>query len=127
MAVIKIAVIGMSGMVLSVMLKNVRAEYAVLIGLATTVVLFYFILTRLGLILDDVSELMELIGVDERYFGILVKMTGITYLTEMAAGICRDGGCQSIATQIEMFGKLSIMGIGMSVIVMLMNTILTGL
>lgn len=57
------------------------------------------------------------------YFGTLVKMVGITYLSEFASSLCRDGGQQTIATQLEMFGKLSILAVSTPVILALFETI----
>lgn len=127
MAVTKIAVIGITGMILSVMLKNIRAEYSVVIGLATSVLIFYFAVSKIGYLLDDIKAFIEMSGISEKYIGALIKMAGITYLTEIAGGICKDGGCQSIANQIEMFGRISIMGIGLGLVVTLMNTVILGL
>lgn len=127
MAVTKIAVIGITGMILSVMLKNIRAEYSVVIGLATAVLIFYFAVSKIGYLIDDIKAFIEMSGINEKYVGALIKMAGITYLTEIAGGICKDGGCQSIANQIEMFGRISIMGIGLSLVVTLMNTVILGL
>lgn len=123
MFVIKIAVLGIAGMILSVMLKNTRAEYAVFIGLGTTILIFFHILARMNLIVNELNEFIEVMGIEQKYLGVLVKMIGITYVMEIASGICKDGGCTSIAAQIEMFGRLSIMGIGMSVIVTLVDSI----
>lgn len=127
LTVIKVAVIGMTGMILSVMLKNTKSEYSVLIGLATAVLLFFYIAARVNGIIDDIKSFEKIMGINQKYIMALLKMTGITYITEVAAGICRDGGASSSAAQIEMFGRLSIMGIGMSVIVTLVNTITAGL
>lgn len=127
MAVIKIAFIGITGMILSVTLKNIRGEYSVVIGLATTVLIFYFVVSKIGYIVDGIETFVRMSGINEKYIGALIKMTGITYLTEIAGGICKDGGCQSIASQIEMFGRISIMGIGMSLVITLMDTVILSL
>lgn len=127
MAIIKIAFIGITGMILSVMLKNIRGEYSAAIGLATTVLIFYYVVSKISYIVDGIEDFVEMSGISERYIGALIKMTGITYLTEIAGGICKDGGCQSIASQIEMFGRISIMGIGMSLVVTLMDTVILSL
>lgn len=127
LTVIKVAVIGITGMILSVMLKNTKSEYSVFIGLATAVLLFFYIAARINSIIDDIKNFEKILGINQKYIMALLKMTGITYITEVASGICRDGGASSSATQIEMFGRLSIMGVGMSVIVTLINTIMAGL
>ena len=48
---------------------------------------------------------------------------GITYVAEFSAGICKDAGYQTIALQIEIFGKLAVLVLSMPVLMALLNTI----
>lgn len=50
-------------------------------------------------------------------------MIGITYISEFSADICKDAGHQAIASQIQIFGKLTIMAVSMPVFVNLLDTI----
>ena len=38
-----------------------------------------------------------------------------TYVAEFASGICKDAGYSALGNQIEIFGKLSILGVSMPV------------
>ena len=60
---------------------------------------------------------------DTAYIGTLIKMLGITYVAEFSAGICKDAGYQTIALQIEIFGKLAVLVLSMPVLMALLNTI----
>ena len=51
-----------------------------------------------------------------------MKMIGIAYVAEFSSGICRDAGYGSIGTQIEIFGKLSILAVSMPVVLALLET-----
>ncbi|MFR6328499.1 MAG: SpoIIIAC/SpoIIIAD family protein [Eisenbergiella sp.] len=53
----------------------------------------------------------------------MFKVTGITYLCQICAGLCRDAGYQAIAAQVELFGKVTILLAGMPVLLSLMDTI----
>ncbi len=123
MAVIKIAAIGMTGMVLFVMLKHTRPEYSMLISLGTMVIILYFAVIRLDGIYKNIEKIFDLSGIDTVYLTVLMKMAGITYITEIASGICRDGGCTSVAMQVELFGKISVMAVGLNIIISLMDYI----
>ena len=50
-------------------------------------------------------------------------MIGITYIAEFASGICKDTGYQTIAVQIEIFSKLTILAMGVPVLLALLETI----
>ena len=62
-----------------------------------------------------VESIKSQLPVDSRYIGLVVKMVGITYVSEFAANLCRDSGYSAIAGQIEMFAKLSILGVSVPV------------
>ena len=51
----------------------------------------------------------------------LLKMVGITYVAEFASGICRTQGMVPLGNQIEIFGKLSILGISMPILLALLG------
>ena len=50
-------------------------------------------------------------------------MIGITYVAEFSSGICKDAGYQTIAVQIEIFGKLMILVLSMPILTALLDTI----
>ncbi|MEG2350944.1 MAG: stage III sporulation AC/AD family protein, partial [Hungatella sp.] len=55
----------------------------------------------------------------------LMKMVGVTYIAEFASGICKDAGYAAVGTQIEIFGKLSILAVSMPILLALMETLQT--
>ena len=61
-------------------------------------------------------RLRSYLGGAENYLSILLRVIGITYICEFSAGICRDAGYQSVAGQIEILGKLSVMFAGLPIL-----------
>ena len=59
------------------------------------------------------------------YLRILMKIIGITYIAEFASDLCKDAGCQTIAGQIQLFGKLSVLAVSIPVLTALLDTIQT--
>ena len=70
-----------------------------------------------------INQIQNYVKIDTGYVGILLKMIGITYVSEFSANLCKAAGYQAIAGQIEMFGKLSILAISMPVLLVLLETI----
>ena len=46
-----------------------------------------------------------------------------TYISEFSSSICKDTGYQTIAVQIEVFSKLTILAMGMPILLALLETI----
>lgn len=123
MDIVKIAVLGIAGTLLGIMLKGQKKEYELFVTLGACVCIFYFIVTKLELVLNVISRMQEYVKIDTGYIGILMKMIGITYVAEFSSNLCKDAGYQAVAGQIEMFGKLSILVISMPVLLVLLETI----
>ena len=123
MSVIQIGVIGVIGAVLAIQLKSGKAEYGIYVGMAVSVILFSFIIDRLGVFVTTVGELASYIDMDAGYLATMLKMVGITYIAEFSSGICKDAGYQTIAGQIEIFGKLTILALGMPMHLALLETL----
>ena len=122
-SIIQAAVLGITAVALAVQLKPLRQEYSVYLILAAGLVIGFLSISRLELILDTVRAIGSQIRVKNIYLGTLLKMVGITYIAEFASGICRDAGFSALGTQVEMFGKLSILAVSAPVLQALLETL----
>ena len=120
---IKVAMIGVSGVLLAVLLKKQKNEYALYISLGVAVCILLLAVNRLGIVVETVGRLGKYIQIDGSFVRLLLKMLGITYVAEFAAGICKDAGYANVSTQIEMFAKFSIMALSMPILLALIETI----
>ena len=85
--------------------------------------MFFYGAARLESIVEGMRRLQEYVKIRPVFLNTLVKMTGITYIVEFSSGICRDAGYGAVGTQIEIFGKLSILAVSMPVVLALMETL----
>ncbi|MCI9082318.1 MAG: stage III sporulation protein AD [Lachnospiraceae bacterium] len=123
MDIVKIAILGIVGALLGIMLKGQKKEYELFVSLGVSLCIFYFLMSKLKLVVSVINRMQDYVELDTSYIAILIKMIGITYVSEFSANLCKDAGYQSVAGQIEMFGKLSILVISMPVILVLLETI----
>ena len=123
MSMIQVGIIGVIAAVLAVQLKGGKAEYGIYVSAAGGVILVSFIVDRLSIFVRTLGQIASYIDMDAGYLGIMLKMLGITYIAEFSSGICRDAGYQTMAGQIEIFGKLTILALGMPVLTALLETI----
>lgn len=125
MTVVTIAVIGIAAVLMAVMLKGIRGEYAVYLVMVAGFFIFTYGVGKLETILETIRQIQGYIKINSVYLTTLMKMIGITYVAEFASGICKDAGYGSIGTQIEIFGKLSILAVSMPILLALLETLQT--
>lgn len=123
MSVLQVGLIAMVAVLLAIQLKGGRAEYGFLINLAAGIFLFLCIVGKLEVFIRAVEQIQSFLTLDTEYIAIMLKMVGITYIAQFSSGICKDAGYQAIAAQIEIFGKLAILVVGMPVLLALLETI----
>lgn len=120
---IKIAVLAITGAFLTAQLKNLKPEYGQVLLIAMGVFLFFFALSYMEGIRQMIEKITDMITISGSYLTILMKMVGIAYVCEFASNLCKDAGCQTIGTQVEMIGKLSMLLMSIPVITSLTETI----
>lgn len=125
MTIITIAAAGIATILLAVQLKSMKGEYAVYMVMAAGFFIFFYGTGKLKAILEALEQIQSFIKINNVYLMTLLKMIGITYVAEFASGICKDAGYGSLGSQIEIFGKLSILGISMPILLALFGTLET--
>ncbi|HBA63274.1 MAG TPA: stage III sporulation protein AD [Lachnospiraceae bacterium] len=123
MNILKIAAVGIIGTFLALQLKSGKAEYGIYLASAVSIIIFFALLDHLEGILNALRAMEEELAMNISGFGQLLKMLGITYIAEFAGSICRDAGYQTIAGQIEVFAKLSILVLSLPILMALLDTI----
>lgn len=123
MNMIQIGIVGILGALLAIQFKGGKVEYGIYMSVAVSILLFTCIVDRLEMFVGTVEEISRYITIDTSYITVMLKMIGITYIAEFSSSICRDAGYQSIAVQIEIFSKLTILAMGLPVLVALLETI----
>ena len=120
-----LAAFGLTGTFLTLVLKKENPQFALLTALATGVLLFLQICSPLGELLDLLQDMAEQAGVAEGYFGIVLKVIGIAYLSKFASQLCADAGEGAVAAKIELAGKVLIMAVSIPVLTEVLHVVLT--
>lgn len=123
MSIVQVGVIGVMGALLAIQFKSGRTEYGIYISVGISIFIFFSIVGRLETIIDTVREINSFIELDITYITTLIKMLGVTYISEFSSAICRDTGYQTIASQIEIFSKLTILVLSLPILLALLKTI----
>ncbi len=123
MTIFKVGVIGVIGALISLQFKKGKTEYSIYISVGISVLVFFAILDKLEMFVTALNHIQDFLLIDASYITTMLKMIGIAYISEFSSGICKDAGYQTIATQIELFGKLTILSLGMPVLLALLESI----
>jgi len=70
------------------------------------------------------TSLANQTAINNEFLKLLIKITGIAFLTEFAVSICKDAGESAIASKVDIGGKVIIVSMSIPIIAGLMETIL---
>ena len=94
-----------------------------MIGIATGMVIFFSVLSQIKVIVGFLTDMLEMVALEETYYVQLLKMLGIAYVAEFASSICKDAGHNSISGMIELFAKISIVALSIPGLLFLVETL----
>ena len=123
MEMVRIGILGVAGVMIALQFKTVKPEISLYIGFAVCIVIFTFSVNGMMQILSKMEELQKYISGSDSYFALLFKAVGIPYISEFCASICKDAGYGAVAGQIEIFGKLTVLFMGMPVLMAVIENI----
>ena len=123
MSVLTIGSLGIAGALLAVELKGLKGEYGIYLVAAVGLVIFFYGITKLKTVIETIRQVQSYIRLNRMYLEVLLKMIGITYIAEFSSGICKDAGYGSLGSQIEIFGKLSVLAVSMPILLALLDTV----
>jgi len=121
-----VRVVGLAiiAVVLLLVIRRQRPEIAVLLGLVVGLVIFFMVAQRLMAILDFLRDLAARARVDSLYLNTVLKIVGIAYITEIGAQVCRDAGEGSVASKVELAGKVLILALAIPIVMAILEAIL---
>lgn len=120
---VTIAIIGVVAVLLALQFKNLKPEYGIYITLAACILIFFYSLGRLDSIIGMINKIVNITTIDSEYIMAIIKIVGVTYISEFASDICRDCGYSAISNQLHIFGKLTIMALSAPIIESLINMV----
>lgn len=118
---IKIAAISLVAAILGFNLKCVKNEYSILIAVAACIIIFFSCVAKLESVILSVKRIIDYIDADSSYISIIFKIIGISYISELSSDICKDCGFATLANQVQIFGKITVLAISMPVLLAIVD------
>ncbi|CDQ17903.1 stage III sporulation protein AD [Halobacillus karajensis] len=124
MDIIQIVSLGLVATLLILLLKEYKSSVAFLLLLFTVIILFLTILDQVKHIFQLLSYMADKAQVEPMYFKTILKIIGIAYIAEFGAQLIRDAGLNSLASKVELAGKLFILMLAIPIVTAVIETIL---
>ncbi len=124
MEIIKIIGIALIALIIIIMLKQYRPEYAIFISILTGILILFLVMDRLTGIINLIESVQNKFSINTQFIALLIKITGIAFLSEFAVSICKDSGEAAIASKIELGSKIIIISMSIPIISSLLEIIL---
>lgn len=124
MEIIKIIGIALIALIIIIMLKQYRPEYAIFISILTGILILFLVMDRLTGIINLIESIQNKFSINTQFIALLIKITGIAFLSEFAVSICKDSGEAAIASKIELGSKIIIISMSIPIISSLLEIIL---
>lgn len=103
-------IIGISicGLLLTVMLRDYNKSISIVVMMATAVVIFFMIADEISDVFDFISKVSSGADSAAEYIKLMMKVLGITLISQFTADMCRDAGENTLASQTETATKIII-------------------
>ena len=110
--------------VLCMVVRVQQESMARLCALAAGCMLLLAALESLGEVQSTFARLAELGGLQEGYLSVLVKVLGMSYVSELAAQTCADLGENGLSMKVGLLGKLCVFSLTAPMLLTMLEMIL---
>lgn len=116
MDIIKVIGIGFLTLIITVILKEYKKDYAIYGILIGGAIIIFYSLDTVKAIIDFINEISNKGNYNNQFISLLLKITGISILIEYAVSVCKDAGESAIANKIDFGGKIIVISMSIPVI-----------
>ena len=124
MDVLKIIGVGLISLIIIIIVRQYKPEFTLYVSLLAGVLILIFIMDKISGIIDLLTSLSNKTAINNEFLSLLIKITGIAFLTEFAVSLCKDTGETAIANKVDMGGKIIIVSMSIPIISSLLETVL---
>ena len=124
MDIIKIIGVGLISLIIIIIIRQYKPEFTLYVSLLAGSIILLFLIDNISGIVDILTSLSNKTSINNEFLTLLIKITGIAFLTEFAVSICKDTGETAIANKVDMGGKVIIVSMSIPIISSLLETVL---
>ena len=121
--IIRIGAICIFSVLVALFFRSVKPEYGIYMGFAAGLLLLGYVLDVFGSVYGILQEIKNYLGETYDYLVLLIRLVAITYVCDVSGSLCRDAGYGTMASQIKVLGKLTVLLSGMPILLSVLDTI----
>lgn len=123
MDIFKIIGVAFITAITSLLLKSTKPELSFAVTVTGVIVILLFLVDALKNTLNIFMVISQMTGIENGLLKILLKIVGVGYITEFAAGILNDFGSNAVADKVTLAGKIAIVMLSLPVIESLLTLV----
>jgi len=124
MDIIQLVLISMVAALIYIILKDIQPTFAFLILLLTSILIILVVIRQIHAIIQLLQSIGERASIDTTYIHTILKIIGIAYVTELGANITKDAGLASVASKLELAGKIFILLLAIPIITAVIDVVI---
>ncbi len=109
--------------ILSGIVKEYKREFSIYIVIASGLIFFLGVSFYTKDVFSYVESLCDRVGIDKSYLKILIKVIGVSYITEFTSSVCKDAGETSVSLKVDIIGKLVVLCASLPLLQEVLDTI----
>lgn len=123
MDILKIIGVALITLVATLLVKQIKTEFSVIVALAGGLVILFMIIDGVKDIISYFSEMVVRTNINSEFFAIILKVVGVGYITEFSSHLCVDSGMSSLADKVCLAGKIIIVVLALPIITSLLDVV----
>ena len=104
----KIFAVAITAVIIISIVKVYKPEFVIEVTICASIILLYFIIEAIGYGIMYINDIYDNLTYGKSYFPVIIKVLAIAYVTEFAVALCKDSGEKTIASKVELAGKIAI-------------------
>lgn len=123
MDIVKVCAFCITAVILVTILKEQNKAVATMISIVAGVIVMLYVVTNIDGVFSALNNIAGVSSVESKYFALILKISGITYLIEFGKNLCMDAGETALGTKLEMAGKVMIVTLTLPILTEILNQI----
>ena len=91
------------------LLRNLKPEFSVILSVVVSVAVLIMCANQIKAIIEALEELMQRANIENEQITLIIKILGVSYITDFGSEICKDAGENSLGQRINLAGKIFIL------------------